>query len=243
MLPQPFSRHLQSPDLICGPKAVRPVDNDYLSRTKIRRLQLRKPTPQPPWTAPPPHPQPSLDSLRSGPGLRLALIWVSAHLLSHLCLRDPSVEPTSCLTPTGTGPQTYRNTMLALASALFWYFYSWYIILPSFVKSNHWIQSSAVEFHSESDNFPSVPSAGRRLCFTLVGLPVSQEASGAQCASFSSYKTAEWVSWRFSSSFRARLSIPMLVTGGTLLSAGSAVRVGVEQYRINPTMMTVKDRM
>lgn len=77
----------------------------------------------------------------------------------------------------------------------------------------------------------------------MVGLPVSQEASGAQCASFSSYKTAEWVSWRFSSSFRARLSIPMLVTGGTLLSAGSAVRVGVEQYRINPTMMTVKDRM
>ncbi|KAL0630118.1 hypothetical protein AAY473_003449 [Plecturocebus cupreus] len=39
------------------------------------------------------------------------------------------------------------------------------------------------------------------------------------------------------------LSIPVLVTGGTLLSAGSAVRVGVEQYRINPTMMTLKDRM
>ena len=59
----------------------------------------------------------------------------------------------------------------------------------------------------------------------------------------SSYKIAEWVSWRFSSSFSPRLSIPMLVTGGTLLSAGSAVRVGVEQNRINPTMMMVKDRM
>lgn len=37
--------------------------------------------------------------------------------------------------------------------------------------------------------------------------------------------------------------MPMLVTGGTLLSGGSAVRVGVEQYRMKPTMMTVKDRM
>lgn len=63
------------------------------------------------------------------------------------------------------------------------------------------------------------------------------------CASFSSYKAAEWVSWRFSSSFSPRLSIPMVVTGGTLLSAGSTVRVGVEQYRINPSMMIVKDRM
>lgn len=63
------------------------------------------------------------------------------------------------------------------------------------------------------------------------------------CTSFSSYKTAEWVSWRFSSSFSPRLSIPMVVTGGTLLSAGSAVRVEVEQYRINPSMMIVKDRM
>ena len=35
----------------------------------------------------------------------------------------------------------------------------------------------------------------------------------------------------------------MLVMGGTLLSAGSAVRVGVEQYRMNPNMMMVKDRM
>lgn len=63
------------------------------------------------------------------------------------------------------------------------------------------------------------------------------------CAFFSSYKTAEWASWRFSSSFSPRLSIPMLVTGGMLLSNGSAVRVGVEQYRMNPTMMTVKERM
>lgn len=59
----------------------------------------------------------------------------------------------------------------------------------------------------------------------------------------SGYRTAEWASGRLSSSFSPRLSIPMLAAGGTLLSAGSAVRVGVEQYRTKPTMMTVKERM
>lgn len=60
----------------------------------------------------------------------------------------------------------------------------------------------------------------------------------------SNYKTAEWVSETpLSSSFSPKLSIPMLVTGGTLLSDGSAVRVGVEQYKMKPTMMTVNDRM
>lgn len=75
--------------------------------------------------------------------------------------------------------------------------------------------------------------------------PVCQEAPGGRRPSFCSYRKAEWVSWRLSSSFRPRLSMPMPALGaaGTLLSAGSAVRVGVEQYRTKPTRMTVKDRM
>lgn len=93
---------------------------------------------------------------------------------------------------------------------------------------------------SETDHFPRVPSAVSRLCFILVTFPRKLQVC---VGTFSNYKTAEWVSWRFSSSFSPKLSIPMLVTGGTLLSTGSAVRIGVEQYRINPTMMIVKDRM
>lgn len=95
----------------------------------------------------------------------------------------------------------------------------------------------------ETDHFPSVPSAVSRLCFILVTAPFPRKAQVYVGTFFSNYKAAEWVSWRFSSSFSPRLSIPVLVTDGTLLSAGSAVRVGVEQYRIKPTMMMVKDRM
>lgn len=89
--------------------------------------------------------------------------------------------------------------------------------------------------HSEPPHFPECRLSSQ---WTLLSSVVHR------CApSLAGYWTSACVSGRFSSSFSPRLSIPMTVTGGTLLSAGSAVRVGVEQYRIKPTMMTLKDRM
>lgn len=159
--------------------------------------------------------------------------------------RGPRMGPTPCLlTLTGIGPQTHRSTILALASALFWYFYFWYIILNSFVKPNHWIQSNAMECLPWDWSFSKCPhSSQQALLYPGDGSLFPRKAQAYVGTFFSNYKAAEWVSWRFSSSFSPRLSIPVLVTDGTLLSAGSAVRVGVEQYRIKPTMMMVKDRM
>jgi len=49
------------------------------------------------------------------------------------------------------------------------------------------------------------------------------------------------VSLSFSSSFSAALSKPELLGCGK--AVGSAVRVGVEQYKMKPTMMITKDRI
>lgn len=97
------------------------------------------------------------------------------------------------------------------------------------------MQSEAEGVHSGADvsSDTSLAVAGSTLSWGHLGV-----------CGLSNYKTAKWVSERqLSSSFSPKLSIPMLVTGGTLLSDGSAVRVGVEQYKMKPTMMTVKDRM
>lgn len=241
-LPHPFSCHMQS-----VPRShLWPVDNDSLRRTKLRSLQLRKSTLKPPWTAPSPdHPtRPGQPAFRPCPEAGSCL-GIRPILLSHLCLRGPRMGPTPCLlTLTGIGPQTHRSTILALASALFWYFYFWYIILNSFVKPNHWIQSNAMECLPWDWSFSKCPlSSQQALLYPGDGSLFPRKAQVYVGTFFSNYKAAEWVSWRFSSSFSPRLSIPVLVMDGTLLSAGSAVRVGVEQYRIKPTMMMVKDRM
>lgn len=110
-------------------KVTRPhlwlLENDCLRMTKPRSHQLRKPILKPSQTVPTPdYPAwPRQPAFRpcSEAGSHLGICPI---LLSHLCLQDLRVGPhLVSLTLIGTGPQTHRNAVLALASALFCYFY------------------------------------------------------------------------------------------------------------------------
>lgn len=189
--------------------------------------------------------QPSLDSLLAGPALRLDHAWLSAPPRFPTGVSETPVWGTPCLPDPNrywsSNPQKHDPSHLAFCSVFV--FLLRYTIFYSFAKSNHWdpIQSCSAR---SPNNFPS--PLCRQQGLLPPGAPPGFRGS-LGCTStgafLCSYKAAEWVSCRFSSSFSPRLSIPMPETGGTLLSAGSAVRVGAEQYRMKPTMMTEKDRM
>lgn len=97
------------------------------------------------------------------------------------------------LTRTGTGPQTHRNMIPAAPpSALFSYFYFQYIILYSFVKSNHWIQSNVAVLTPRVIIFQESPLPSAGSAASQYPLPVSRGASGAHARVPSSPATRRW---------------------------------------------------
>lgn len=145
------------------------MDNNWLSKAKLRCLQMRKPTPN----------HPGLPLLLTSSPFWTAWVWLTSKYLPNpafpLVLLTAGCAPyLVSLTLTGIWPETYRNTIVASASALFWHFHFWYMILIILLKSN-WIKPNAMGVHS--DKFSSSPSS--RLCFIQVTAPSSQETSGA----------------------------------------------------------------
>lgn len=79
----------------------------------------------------------------------------------------------------------------------------------------------------------------KKLCFER--LPVLYSVLTTTASPPVNCTVTAGVSVSFSSSFNPALSKPVLAACGKV--AGSAVRVGVEQYKTKPTMMITKDRI
>lgn len=183
-----------------------------------------------PYSCPPA----SLDS----PVLRLAHVWVLPHPARPPVPPRPQTGAKPSPDTNGAGPHTQKHSPRRGSCSILVFL----LVGRPFVKSNRWIQSMLRVF-AVGPIISQVPLGSQQAPLCPSGSSRFPGGLGGRRPCFSSYRKAEWVSWRVSSSFRPRLSMPMLVPGGTLLSAGSAVRVGVEQYRIKPTMMMAKDRM